>query len=105
LVLGGAAAAGDQVDDFVHDGGQGIVFRGVDPGDAGGSERGRVLWRHDAADDDRQFAKPLGTEPRQDVAGERQVRARQNREPDQVDPFLERRGDDLARGQADARMP
>src|SRR5215207_6016016 len=91
---------GDQLDDLAHDPAHLEVLRGVDASDAGVEEPALVGGGDDAADDDRHVGF-AGGQLRDDLRHQLGVRAGEDREADHVDILLDRRGDDLLRGQPD----
>ena len=95
-------SASTSAHDVEHDAVQLEVLGGVDPRHPLAAQRLGVGVGDDAADHHRHAVEPGRPHALHHLADERQVRAREDREPDHVHRLLERRVDDLRRGQADA---
>jgi hypothetical protein len=91
---GDAVALGHERHDVAHDPREVEVLRRVDGRDAGLLQRRDVGLGDDPADDDRRVDAGL-LEPVDDRRDELAVRAREDRQADDVDALLEGRGHDL----------
>ncbi len=97
-----APAPHDQGDQLSHDRVETEVLRGEDGCHSRGSEGGRIGLGDDPADDERHFADPGRPHPGQHLGHELHVRAREDRQPDEVDVLGDGGRDDLRRRQPDA---
>ena len=70
------------------------MLRRIDARDAGSLQSGRVLQRNDAAADHRNIFGAVFFQSGNDVGHQRQVRARQDRQPDNVRALVRGRGGD-----------
>ncbi len=91
-----------EVDELAHDRVELEVLRSEHAGDARRAQPLGVGVRDDAADDDRDATDPGGAHSLEHVGNEREVRAAEDAQPDEVNTLLERGGRELLRRDADA---
>jgi hypothetical protein len=97
----GVGTLADQIGDLAHDPVEVEVLGGVDASHAGFPQRLCIGRRDDATDHDRYVELGLA-EQADDLRHQLAMGSREDRQPNDVDILVTRRGGDLLRGEADA---